>query len=94
MAKELQRQRELLKAYDSEDVSEESEEEQKQPPQVSDKAVAQQLAQGMGIKIPKSRLVTNVSAPPAEKAKPAAAQLLAAAPEQNIIPAPETNVND
>ena len=71
VAKELQRQRELLKAYDSEDVSEESEEEQKQPPQVSDKAVAQQLALGMGIKIPKSRLEPNVRAPPTEKAKPA-----------------------
>ena len=50
-----------MKAYDSEDVSDDSEEEKKQQPQVSDKEVAQQLAQGMGIRIPKSKLTTNVS---------------------------------
>ena len=33
-----------MKAYDSEDISDDSEEEKKQQPQVSDKEVAQQLA--------------------------------------------------
>ena len=73
-----------MKAYDSEDVSDDSEEEKKQQPQVSDKEVAQQLAQGMGIRIPKSKLTTNVSKTITKSAKPAASNLLIREPNEDM----------
>ena len=73
-----------MKAYDSEDVSDDSEEEKKQQPQVSDKEVAQQLAQGMGIRIPKSKLTTNVSKTITKSAKPTASNLLIREPNEDM----------